>query len=119
MTKHIELGKKGELLAKNFLADKGYIILETNWRHEKDEVDIIAMDGDELVIVEVKTRSSDFFGFPEDAVGVQKEAFLIRAAENYLDENNLDLEVRYDIVAIILKPKETQIKHIVDAFFPA
>lgn len=118
MARHNELGKRGEQLAKKMLADKGYTIIETNWRYDKDEIDIVAKDGDELVIVEVKTRSTDFYGFPEDAVDLQKEGFLIRATEAYLEENDLDLDTRFDIVSIILNKKETKIYHIVDAFYP-
>lgn len=118
MAKHNELGKKGEELAKNMLIDKGYSIIETNWRYDKDEIDIIAKDGDELVIVEVKTRSTDFFGYPEDAVNSKKEFFLIRATESYLQENDLDIDTRFDIVAIILNNNETKIHHIIDAFYP-
>ena len=75
MARHNELGKKGENLAKEMLVDKGYTIVETNWRFDKDEIDIVAKDGDEFVIVEVKTRSTDFYGFPEDAVDSQKEGW--------------------------------------------
>ena len=106
MAKHIALGKKGEDLAVQFLLELGYKIIETNWRHDKDEIDIIAMDGDELVIAEVKTRSTDYFGEPEDAVGTQKEGFLIRATEAYLEENDLDIDSRFDIVSIILNNKQ-------------
>lgn len=118
MAEHNELGKKGEEIARNFLVDKGFEIIETNWRHEKDEIDIIARDGDELVIVEVKTRSSNVFGEPEEAVGEQKEAYLIRATEAYLIEHDLDIDIRYDIVSVILNKKGLKIKHIVDAFYP-
>jgi len=118
MARHNELGKKGEELAKTMLIDKGYSIIETNWRYNKDEIDIIAKDGNELVIVEVKTRSTEFFGFPEDAVDSKKEGFLIRACESYLIENELDIETRFDIVAIIHNNHETKIHHIIDAFYP-
>lgn len=118
MAQHNELGKKGEEIAKNMLTDKGYSILETNWRFDKDEIDIVAKDGEEIVIVEVKTRSTDFYGFPEDAVNLQKEKFLIRATEAYLEENNLNVDTRFDIVAIIHNNKETKLHHIIDAFYP-
>jgi len=118
MAKHNELGKKGEELAKKMLIEKGYDILETNWRFDKDEIDIIAKDGDELVIVEVKTRSTDIFGYPEDAVNSKKEFFLIRATESYLVENNINVDTRFDIVAIIHNNNETKIHHIIDAFYP-
>ncbi|RLD40240.1 MAG: YraN family protein [Bacteroidetes bacterium] len=118
MAQHNQLGKEGELLARQMLEGKGYKILETNWRHDKDEIDIIAMDGDELVIVEVKTRSSDYFGNPEDAVNFRKEAFLIRSTEAYLEEKNLDCDSRFDIVSIILKDGKPDFYHIKDAFYP-
>jgi len=118
MANHNELGKKGELLAQKFLQDKGYDIIDTNWRFDKDEIDIVASVNDELVIVEVKTRSNDFYGDPEESVGYQKEKFLIRATESYLEENNIDLETRFDIIAIILNDKEQKIDHIIDAFYP-
>ena len=118
MAKHIELGKKGEVLARKFLEENGYAILEINWRHEKDEIDIIAQDKDELVIVEVKTRSTNYFGDPEESVGDQKEAFLIRATEAYLEENELDVDTRFDIIAIISNKQGNQITHIIDAFYP-
>jgi len=118
VSKHIELGKKGEELARRFLEENAYVIIETNWRHEKDEIDIIARENDELVIVEVKTRSTSFFGDPEDAVGPQKEEFLIRATEAYLYENELDIDTRFDIISIILNSKEQKIRHIIDAFYP-
>lgn len=118
MAQHNQLGKEGELIAQKMLEEKGYKILETNWRHDKDEIDIVARDGDELVIVEVKTRSTDYFGPPEDAVDYRKEAFLIRATEAYLEENELDCDSRFDIVAIILKDAVPEIYHIKDAFYP-
>lgn len=118
MARHNVLGKQGEEIAKKFLLKKNYTIVDTNWRFDKDEIDIVAKDGDELVVVEVKTRSTDYYGFPEDAVNSQKEGFLIRATEAYLEENELDLDTRFDIVSIIINEKETKIHHIVDAFYP-
>ena len=118
MAKHITLGKKGEELARKHLEEKGYRILDTNWRHGRDEVDIIAMDGDMLVIVEVKTRSTDSYGEPEESVNPAKERFLIRATEAYLDEKDMDAECRFDIVSIILNKDRFRIKHIEEAFYP-
>lgn len=118
MAKHITLGKKGEALARTFLEKKGYTILDTNWRHEKDEIDIVAMDGEELVIVEVKTRSSNYYGEPYESVGYGKEKFLIRATESYLEEKDLDLDSRFDIISIIINQQGEKIEHIEDAFYP-
>lgn len=118
MAKHNRLGKEGEQLAKAHLLKKGWLLLEENWRFEHKEVDLIFRDGDELVIVEVKTRSTDYFGDPEEAVHEAKEEHLIQAAEAYLEAHDLDLEVRYDVIAIILKNGKHEITHIVDAFYP-
>ncbi len=119
MAHHNELGKEGEQRALQMLLGKGYKILETNWRHEKDEVDIIAKDHEELVIAEVKTRSTDFFGDPEEAVTPRKARNLIRAAEAYIEINDLDMDVRFDIVSIILRNGKATINHIIDAFYAA
>ena len=118
MARHNQTGIRGEQIARNFLEKKNYKILETNWRHKREEVDIIAKDDDELIIVEVKTRSTDYFGNPEEAVDEAKQNRLIDAAEAYLEQTDLDMEVRYDIISIILKNNHPEIRHIQDAFYP-
>ncbi|MCB2221399.1 MAG: YraN family protein [Bacteroidetes bacterium] len=118
MAQHNELGRKGEDLAVRFLRGLGYKILECNWRHEKDEIDIIAKDQELLVIVEVKTRSTAFFGEPEEAVGKRKQQYLIRATTAYIIENEIQNEVRYDIISIIIEKNREQIRHIKEAFYP-
>lgn len=118
MADHNILGKKGEVLALKMLNDKGYKILETNWRHKRDELDIIALDGNEIVIVEVKTRSTHFFGDPEESVDELKMQRMVNAAEEYIEQNSLKNECRYDIVSIVINKKETNIRHIKDAFYP-
>jgi len=118
MSRHNELGAKGELLALEYLEKKGYSILEINWHFEKSEVDIIAKDKNTLVIAEVKTRSTSVFGQPEDSVGKTKQELLAMAAEEYLEQNNLDLDVRFDIISVLFKNNEVKVYHIEDAFFP-
>ena len=118
MAEHNILGKRGESLALEMLKEKAYKILETNWRYKRDELDIIAMDGIELVIVEVKTRSSEYFGDPEESVDEAKMQRLVRAAEEYIEQNLLENECRYDIISIILNNDKTNIRHIKDAFYP-
>lgn len=118
MAKHNELGKKGEQIARKFLEQNGFEIIEMNWRHEKDEIDIIAKDGAELVIVEVKTRSTSYFGDPSEAVGKTKEAFMLRAAEAYLEIHDLNIDTRFDIISIVIENKAETIEHIKDAFYP-
>jgi len=119
MAEHNELGKLGEKLAKDYLVAKGYQILEQNWVCGHKEIDIIAMDGKELVIVEVRTRRVQCLVDPEETVDKYKQRFLIWAAEAYIERNNLDVDVRFDIVAIVIdKNNEHRIDHIEDAFYP-
>jgi putative endonuclease len=113
--KTIEIGKNGEEQAVSFLKTLGYQILALNWRVKHLEVDIIAQDGKELVIAEVKTRASDFFGTPESFVNKEKQGKLIRAAHEYIIQNNIDLEVRFDIVSVTTSTK--QVHHIKNAFY--
>jgi putative endonuclease len=110
------LGKKGEDLALQYLQKKGYTLLERNWRFRHKEVDIIATDGRDLVFVEVKTRSSDWFGAPEEAVDDRKQRYLMDAAEAFIRIRKLDTNIRFDVVSIILKPGYQSIDHIMDAF---
>lgn len=113
-----EIGSHGEQAAAAYLARKGYTVLETNWQHRKLEVDIIASHGDLLVIVEVKTRYDNAFGEPETFVTRKKQQFLIKAANAYIEEKGLELEVRFDIIAVISGGAELRISHIEDAFYP-
>lgn len=118
MAEHNDLGKKGEEIAAGYLEKKGYRILEKNWRQWKNEIDVIAMDGKYLVIVEVKTRQSNYIAEPETAVTREKQRALIKAANAYMRYKNISSEVRFDIVSIILTKSSEQIHHIVDAFYP-
>jgi putative endonuclease len=118
MAKHIETGKKGEQVAVNYLKTQGYKILEVNWRFHHLEIDIIAKKDNMIIIVEVKSRTTDYFGFPEEAVNKRKQQYLINATDNYLTENNLDLEVRYDVISIVFENNKQKLYHIEDAFIP-
>ena len=119
MAEHNDLGKLGEQIARDFLIAKGYQILEQNWKCGHKEIDIIAMDGKELVIVEVKTRRVQCLVDPEETVDKLKQRFLIWAAESYVERNKLDFDVRFDIVAIVVdKNNEHRIDHIENAFYP-
>jgi putative endonuclease len=118
MAEHNDTGKKGEELATTFLKSKGYTILETNWRFKKLEADIIAISNQIMVVAEVKTRASSFFGEPELFVTRQKQKNLRSAANEYIQHKHLDLEVRFDIISIVLDKKQEMVKinHIQDAF---
>ncbi len=119
MAKHNETGKRGEEIAESLLREKGFTILETNWRHKRLEVDLIAKDGNVLVFVEVKTRSYDYFGKPEEFVDKKKERHLARAAAEYMRQTGHDWAIRFDVVSVILKNENAwEAEHIRDAFFP-
>ena len=115
---HIELGKQGEELAVAHLLARGYELLYRNWRHSRAEVDIIARIGNDWVFVEVKTRETDYFGFPEEAVGKAKQKQLMQAANAFVEKFPINGEIRFDIIAVILNPKKQEIHHIEDAFWP-
>lgn len=117
MAKHNELGEDGEMAAVRFLADKGYRIIERNWREAHHEVDIIAMDRDEIVFVEVKARTGIVFGRPEDAISARKINMLIRAADCYLRMHRIDNDARFDVIAMSSGP-QPYIKHYENAFRP-
>jgi len=102
MAAHNDKGKQGEELALETILAKGYSVLHTNWRFQKTEVDIIAKIGNTLVFLEVKTRSSDYFGLPESFVTEAKKRSFGRASEAYCQLNQLnDADIRYDIMAVI------------------
>jgi putative endonuclease len=116
MALHNITGRLGEAAAVEFLRASGYTVRDINWRTDKAEVDIIAEKNNLLVFVEVKTRSSDLFGSPAEAVGLKKQRLLIAAAEAYLEEKGLDREVRFDILSITHDNPAPRIEHIEDAF---
>jgi len=111
-------GREGEILARNYLLKKGYEVLELNWRYKKLEIDIIAKKEETVVFVEVKTRKNDTFGEPEVFVTKRKQNFLINAANQYITENNIDLESRFDIIAVIQLNNNNTVKHLEGAFYP-
>ncbi|NOY47245.1 MAG: YraN family protein [Chlorobi bacterium] len=117
MAQHNELGKKGEQLAVDFLLQQGYAIMERNYRFQKAEVDIIAKKEDTLAIIEVKTRSTSDFGNPQDFVKPKQIQRLVKAVDEYVTVNNLDVEVRFDIIAITKQEKGFNIEHLENAFY--
>mgnify|MGYP000995699440 CR=1 FL=1 len=117
MAEHNDLGKLGEEMAVEFLQKNGYEILETNWTFQKAEVDIIAKKENILAIIEVKTRSSLDFGLPQDFVKPKKIQLLVKAVNEYVVANDLDIEVRFDIIAVHKEGKTFAIEHLIDAFY--
>jgi putative endonuclease len=119
MAKHNELGRKGEEIAVSFIKRKGYKVLETNWRHRKAEIDIIAKKDEVLIFIEVKTRTDDYFGRPETFVDRKKQQLIADAASVYMEEVGHEWEVRFDIIAVLFHNEAYQsVDHFVDAFFP-
>ncbi|HEX5626228.1 MAG TPA: YraN family protein [Saprospiraceae bacterium] len=115
---HLEKGRYGEQLAAEYLQNAGLHILERNWRHSKCEIDLIAREGEALVFIEVKTRSSDYFGPPEAFVSEKKERMMQEAASVYMEAIGHDWEVRFDIVSVLLHADGGhQLEHFRDAFF--
>jgi len=108
----IALGKQGELKAQKYLKRQGWTIVETNWKNPFGEVDIIARKGDVLAFIEVKTRLSDEFGAPSEAVTNKRKLKYIRGANYYFCNKCIDCTVRFDIIEIF----KGNINHIENAF---
>lgn len=117
MAEHNDLGKLGEELAVEYLQKDNYLILQTNWVFQKAEIDILAQKGNVLAVVEVKTRSSLDFGLPQDFVKPKKIQLLVKAVNEYIVQNDLDVEVRFDIVSVFKNKDVFEIEHLQDAFF--
>jgi putative endonuclease len=117
MATHNDFGKQAEDWAVAFLEEKGYKILLRNYRYQKAEIDIIAEFENQIIIVEVKARETDAFAEPQDAVNRKKIQMLTLGANHFLEENDIDLEVRFDIISIISdRNSAPKIQHIEDAF---
>ena len=118
MDQRQELGKEGEALACNYLIRNGYSIRHTNWHFGHKELDIVAQKDDMLVVCEVKTRFGDHWEDPKDAVTRRKQRNIVEAADAYVREFDLNLEVQFDIISIIFRGESHELEHIPDAFFP-
>lgn len=119
MALHNDLGLEGEKMAKGYLEQKGYEILEENWAFGKAEIDLIAYLHKKLIFVEVKTRRNISFGMPEDFVDLAKQKQMETAANEYIELMDHQGEIRFDIVAIVFdKQNKYTINHIEDAFWP-
>jgi len=117
MAEHNELGKLGEDLAADYLRKEGYEIIERNWVFKKAEVDIIAQKDNILSVVEVKTRTNLDYGDPQSFVNSKKIKLLVSAVDEYVSVKNLDLTVRFDIIAISKDATFCKIVHLQDAFY--
>lgn len=113
-----ELGQRAESLAVQFLQANSYEILERNWRFSRAEIDIIARKDEVLIFIEVKMRSYDYYGNPEDFVSEKQQAFIQEAASQYMEQVGHEWEIRFDVISILWEEKqEAKIRHLKDAFF--
>ncbi|MFP4557046.1 MAG: YraN family protein [Bacteroidales bacterium] len=115
---HHKLGKEGEMYALGYVLDRGYKVLHTNWRSGNKEIDIITQKEDMLVVFEVKTRFSNYWEEPKDAVRLRKQKNIIEAADAYVEKYDVDLEVQFDIISLTYNGRDFELEHIPDAFYP-
>ena len=118
MAKHNDLGKAGENTAVDYLEQKGYLIRDRNWRRGHLELDIVAAKDNELIVVEVKTRSNALFAEPENAVDLPKIRRTVRAANAYIRLFQIDTPVRFDIITVVGDDGNFKVEHIEEAFYP-
>lgn len=116
MSDKIKTGNRGEEIAADFLLDKGYEILVTNYRYKHSEIDLIVKKKDLLVFVEVKTRSSTSFGEPENFVDDKKAKKIFEGAEHYIFEINWQEAIRFDIISVVMH-SPIEVTHFEDAFY--
>ena len=112
MKTNTEIGNEGEKLAVKHLITNNYKVLNKNWRYGHKEIDIIAENNEYLIIVEVKTRSSNFFDDASSVITNKKKRFLIDAAQKYTEKYNINKELRFDLIFI----SNNEIEHIKEAF---
>ncbi|MBD1261493.1 YraN family protein [Maribacter polysiphoniae] len=117
MGKHNEFGKEGEQIAVDFLIQKGYAIKYRNYRYLKAEIDIIAQKDAILAIVEVRSRSTDFVENIAETITKRKIDLLVMGADHYVTEQDLDVEVRFDVITILKNNKVFKIDHLESAFY--
>ncbi|ALM08188.1 hypothetical protein SB49_10495 [Sediminicola sp. YIK13] len=117
MGKHNEFGKVGEQIATDYLIAKGYTIKYRNYRYLKAEIDIVALKGSDLAIIEVKSRSTNFIANIAETVTTKKKQLLVMAADHYVMENDLDVSVRFDIITIFKQQGTFNLEHLEDAFY--
>jgi putative endonuclease len=111
-------GDKGEEEAAEYLRGQGYAIVEMRWRHERFDLDLIAENKTHIVFVEVKTRYSDVYGEPWEAVNKGKRKRICISADAYIQKNHIEKEPRFDIISIIKNGERSTLQHIEEAFWP-
>lgn len=117
MAKHNVLGQKGEDLAAQYFEQQGYVVLDRNWHCGHKELDLVVTKASTVVFVEVKTRSTTGYGSPCDAVTQAKIRRIVSSADAYLRYNCIDMDVRFDIVSIVIENGQFKVEHIEQAFY--
>ena len=118
MVSQREIGAIAEGLAESHLIQLGYQVLEKNWYHGHLELDIVARDGDELVIVEVKSRNGLRYEHPSEAITNAKIKRVVEAADAYIQEKEWTRETRFDVITVIFFGQNFELEHFKDAFYP-
>lgn len=112
-----EIGNLGENIAEDYLKRKGYVILDKNFECRQGEIDIIALDKKEIVFIEVKTRTSNKYGVPSEAVNKTKQQHMLQTIKYYLYIRNLSEEfIRIDVIEVYIKDNIYKVNHIKQAF---
>lgn len=111
-------GQIAEQRAVTYLKKTGYEIVEQNYRYRKAEIDIIARKDNFIIVVEVKARSSSYYGAPVSFVNRKKIQLLVMAIDAYIQKNDLDVEVRFDIISYLVENGKWTREHIENAFYP-
>lgn len=118
MSEHNELGKLGEEMATKHLLKAGHAIKARNWQFRKAELDIVSIKDDLIIVTEVKSRRLNAVERPQDAVTKSKQKRIVRAADAYIQEHEIDLECRFDVISVIFQGSQFEIEHLKDAFQP-
>ena len=117
MAEHNQFGKLGEQMAIDFLTERGYTIMAQNYRYLKAEIDIVAECEGVLAIVEVKSRNKGFLEEVSSTINSKKVKLLTVAANQFVQERDLDVEVRFDVLTVIKKGENFEIEHVENAFY--
>ncbi|MDW8107750.1 MAG: YraN family protein [Armatimonadota bacterium] len=114
------LGHRGEAIAAQYLQAQGYRVLACNWRRREGELDIVAIEGETLAFVEVKTRRTLTYGAAEESIDARKQAQLARLAQRFIAEHpNLRFrECRFDVVVVDMTVLPMQVRLYRNAFYP-
>ena len=117
-SKNVETGRRGEAVAAAWLEQRGFRVLERNWRTGHKEVDLVVESGHAVHIVEVKTLTPPLLSLPAEKVDARKRARLVAAARRLIAERHIDREIQFDIVAVVLDGDEPKVEYIPEAFYP-